>query len=893
MSLSIERILGSSDEDRMYTIRTTGEEDEFVVSGWVDNSLTASYLTDALDNTQNNNNEEGYVGEFSSYNTCDFGTYVGGDGDDRINDMHLLSDGSIAFCGEASGTTGVPTRVNDVGASSVSYLGDNGMFGVINPARNAFTTFSLIGGSGNDIFNGMTLNLTEDSMFFTGYSTSLDFYLGDTSSFDPYQSERAPAGGNWWEWNNTNDIIVGVSPVTGSTSGGEWRATYLGGDHEERGLVIRTVSTGVNRYMLIFGYNDGGNLPTQNFDSGAFFSSSNQGGDDLVFAMVTKDMESLVYSTYFGGTGNDYFGATGDVRGSNHIFIEGSTNAVMGTTIHSQTHTQIPTMIGPKSGSDAVFDSEKSSGSDDSHLMLKTNFGDAIVEIVDFGDIPVSYGEALNTLDSFVYLGDTVDSELEYPSFTGSLANHDDTSGVNDDDGLLSERLFRRIDTEFEALVSVFNNSGVDALLVGYLDINGDGDFLDSNEVVFDTVGTSASNQNVTLTFNSIAYPDVVSGQSYMRIQVLRLSDAPSDYNNIVVDPSFGSGEAEGYRVLFLDTDFGDLPVGYGGTRVGFLPSTDDRAVWLGVSEPGGEVTQNFSAEADGDGVEEDGLIMPLTAYTGHFEEFKVIVGGAESGDKVYFKFWIDWNNDNVYDATHTDSGTVAVNDTVAFDMFVPLSYDSFNINVRILASDDVSKFDGASPPAAFNNGEVEDFFSTPLPLPVNLVDFNAIKEGDFVRLDWTTAQEENNSHFDVERSTDLKDWTVLGKVQGSGTVYEPITYDYLDVEPKQGINYYRLNQFDFNGAHEYSVIRSVMFSKELVSNIVVSPNPVVDVFDIYTNNGITTKADIIDQQGRTLQEVTIVNGKATVDLSSFSSGIFFVRIMNDNGFDFVKLIKL
>lgn len=884
--LKYRTIIGSDNDEteRMYTIRASNNTD-FVVSGYVEGNLSTNspdYLVNEIDNSRSD--KEGYIAKFTNYNQMTFGTYVGGNRDDVINDMHLLRDGRVVFCGFADRNNGLPTRVNDVGASSASYGDDNGIFGVIPANGGSFSVFSVIGGNNDDRLNGMTLNEAEDTMFFTGYTNSNNFYLGNTGLFSPHQSSR----------NGDDDIIVGSSPVTGAASGGQWRATLIGGSNEERGLVIRTVYTGVQRYLLIFGYNDDGGITTINPDAGTFFSSANQGGLDLMFLTVTKDMESLVSSTYFGGTRNDYFGNTGSIRGSNHVFLQGGTNAVMAATLHSTTTTHVPTIIGPSTGPGTVFDYTKSSGTDDSHIIMKLDYSGVIEEDLDFGDIPDGYGVAFNAIDSLVMLGSLVDDETTYPSLMGADANYDDTCGVNDDDGLLTGTLFRRTDAIFSMDVAVFNNSGEDAVVITYFDLNADGDFEDANEVVFDTVATNASLQTITVDVISPGYNNIVPGPTYMRTQVARLSQLPATTAEILLNPVFGSGEVEGYLVEVLDVDHGDLPEEYVSSSVGFFQSTDSRAVWLGGNSPIGEQWANHSNNATGDGAEEDGLIMPLTAHSGNSEVFKVVVNAAVPGTKVYFKLWIDWDKDYAWDSYHGDSGIVGTTDTISFTMFVPISYDSSSINVRLLATDDYSTFMNATTPiASFFNGEVEDNFSAPLPLPVTITTFIANKDEDFVKLHWRTAQEINNSHFDIERSSNLEDWTVIGSVTGAGTSHEISEYDYIDHAPVNGVNYYRLNQFDFNGINQYSDIRQVKFSEGSIDNIIVSPNPVTDVFEVNLGESASGTAEVVDQQGRVIHTLDIVKGSAKMDLSNYESGIYFLRIMINNNYEIKKLIKL
>jgi len=99
---------------------------------------------------------------------------------------------------------------------------------------------------------------------------------------------------------------------------------------------------------------------------------------------------------------------------------------------------------------------------------------------------------------------------------------------------------------------------------------------------------------------------------------------------------------------------------------------------------------------------------------------------------------------------------------------------------------------------AVFNEGGV---------VPVELTSFTVIANGKEVTLNWSTATEINNQGFEVQRSTEGKDFFTVGFVNGHGTTTEPKNYSYID--DIEGINAnllaYRLKQLDYNGSFEYS----------------------------------------------------------------------------------------
>lgn len=99
--------------------------------------------------------------------------------------------------------------------------------------------------------------------------------------------------------------------------------------------------------------------------------------------------------------------------------------------------------------------------------------------------------------------------------------------------------------------------------------------------------------------------------------------------------------------------------------------------------------------------------------------------------------------------------------------------------------------------------------------LPIELGYFNHRVEFNRVRLLWSTLSEFNNNYFEVYTSKDFENWEKIGKVYGSGDSSIPITYDLIHEDPKDGINYYRLHQVDFDGTVTLSDVISVTFLKK------------------------------------------------------------------------------
>jgi hypothetical protein len=86
----------------------------------------------------------------------------------------------------------------------------------------------------------------------------------------------------------------------------------------------------------------------------------------------------------------------------------------------------------------------------------------------------------------------------------------------------------------------------------------------------------------------------------------------------------------------------------------------------------------------------------------------------------------------------------------------------------------------------------------------------------EHVRLEWETVSEINNERFEIQRSSDGKNFDIIGVVDGHGTTNESLKYKFDDRFPLFGFNYYRFRQVDYDGKWEYSNMAVVKLTDEL-----------------------------------------------------------------------------
>ena len=110
--------------------------------------------------------------------------------------------------------------------------------------------------------------------------------------------------------------------------------------------------------------------------------------------------------------------------------------------------------------------------------------------------------------------------------------------------------------------------------------------------------------------------------------------------------------------------------------------------------------------------------------------------------------------------------------------------------------------------------------------LPITLLSFEGQSREHDVLLRWSTADETNNSLFRIERSGNGIDFETIGYRDGAGTTTSITSYSFIDEQPLEGENFYRLIDIDNNGDENSSEIIRLLFYAEAFEPMPY-PNPV------------------------------------------------------------------
>ncbi len=180
--------------------------------------------------------------------------------------------------------------------------------------------------------------------------------------------------------------------------------------------------------------------------------------------------------------------------------------------------------------------------------------------------------------------------------------------------------------------------------------------------------------------------------------------------------------------------------------------------------------------------------------------------------------------------------------------------------------------------------------------LPLTLLYFEGQKIGGQDVLYWSTQNELNTSHFDIERSGDGISFKLLGTVASKGNNVNTQYYQFADAKPITGTNYYRLKQVDKNGRFTYSNV--VTLKAETLNKLVqLFPNPARNKATVifYSEKEQDCVVDCFDAAGKLVghQLVHVQPGvnNLNLDVSRYAAGTYSIKFENMN-MQTLKLLK-
>jgi len=180
--------------------------------------------------------------------------------------------------------------------------------------------------------------------------------------------------------------------------------------------------------------------------------------------------------------------------------------------------------------------------------------------------------------------------------------------------------------------------------------------------------------------------------------------------------------------------------------------------------------------------------------------------------------------------------------------------------------------------------------------LPVELIDFSFNIVNNDVILNWATASEINNSHFEVWVASDELEFHKIKTVKGKGNSNELNYYASGFTPVLSGVLYVKLRQVDYSGEYTDSDIISLIYSKSLETiPIEVYPNPATNKI-AFKNLGLDSEysVEVYSSHGVQMKSGKVSVEHNYIDIQGLEAGTYTVRVHNSNSMvNTLKFVKL
>lgn len=176
------------------------------------------------------------------------------------------------------------------------------------------------------------------------------------------------------------------------------------------------------------------------------------------------------------------------------------------------------------------------------------------------------------------------------------------------------------------------------------------------------------------------------------------------------------------------------------------------------------------------------------------------------------------------------------------------------------------------------------------------LLQFNGKPINNQIRINWSTATEQNINYFIVERSADGRSFNAIAQMNASGNNNTLKNYEVIDPMPIAGINYYRLKMVDMEGHFTTSQIILLGLATTQISTLIY-PNPVTNYIHINSvSNASDLTATIMTIDGRimlkTKGNIAYINTEINKIIGCLQPNLYILKIYNAMEKHSLKFLK-
>jgi hypothetical protein len=173
-------------------------------------------------------------------------------------------------------------------------------------------------------------------------------------------------------------------------------------------------------------------------------------------------------------------------------------------------------------------------------------------------------------------------------------------------------------------------------------------------------------------------------------------------------------------------------------------------------------------------------------------------------------------------------------------------------------------------------------FFSVFVTLPVNLTSFTATKNNNAVHVKWNTTDESNIAQYEVERSSNGRDYHVVGMVFSRNST-NATDYDYTDRTPVKGTSWYRLKIVSQSGDVKYSPVAIIRIDETGKNNLYPSDISTGQPLSISNAGSEPLRIRFVNNSGQVAASVISNSGQVPANTLK-TNGVYYYTIIDEKG---------
>jgi hypothetical protein len=167
--------------------------------------------------------------------------------------------------------------------------------------------------------------------------------------------------------------------------------------------------------------------------------------------------------------------------------------------------------------------------------------------------------------------------------------------------------------------------------------------------------------------------------------------------------------------------------------------------------------------------------------------------------------------------------------------------------------------------------------------LPVTILSFSAVQQGNAAVLNWRVANQINNKGYFVEKSVNGISYNSIGFVAADE---KQTSFTYTDKSLTDGVSYYRIKEVDNDGKYMYSTVQKIEYSKFTWK---ITGNPLNNSsVQLMLDKPANISVQIVSSNGniiKAIQKGNLLAGNYNIPLNinNVSTGVYIIRLLVDD----------